>query len=52
MKYFEVLNKINIQDVVNFAKKAGSAIMKFYDKDINIKYKQPRKSLVCFDIEV
>ena len=46
-----MLNKINIQDIVNIAKKAGSSIMEIYEKDFHIEYKDDKSPLTEADIK-
>jgi len=44
-----MLNQINAQDIVAIAKKAGNAIMKIYDQDFDIEYKQDNSPLTLAD---
>ncbi len=40
-----MLNKIDIQDVITIAKEAGGAIMKIYNQDFEVEYKQDNSPL-------
>jgi 3'(2'), 5'-bisphosphate nucleotidase len=44
-----MLEKINIQDVIDIAKKAGEAIMAVYDKDFDVEYKADESPLTEAD---
>jgi len=44
-----MLNKIDVQDVVTLAKKAGEAIMEIYSKDVEIEYKADQSPLTEAD---
>ena len=44
-----MLNKIDVQDVVALAKKAGEAIMDIYQKDVEIEYKADESPLTEAD---
>ena len=40
-----MLNQIDIQDIVIIAKDAGKAIMKIYNQDFEVEYKQDNSPL-------
>jgi 3'(2'), 5'-bisphosphate nucleotidase len=44
-----VLNKIKLQDIVAIAKDAGNAIMKIYDQNFEVEYKQDKSPLTQAD---
>ena len=44
-----MLNKIDIQDVITIAKEAGGAIMKIYNQDFEVEYKQDNSPLTLAD---
>jgi len=44
-----MLNKINIQDIVALAKQAGDAIMRIYQKDVDVEFKGDRSPLTAAD---
>ena len=44
-----MLNNIHVKDIVTIAKKAGDAIMKIYDKDFTIEYKDDKSPLTEAD---
>ena len=46
-----MLNNINLEDIVNIAKEAGSAIMKIYKKDFKVEYKDDNSPLTQADTE-
>ena len=46
-----MLSQINIQDIVTIAKEAGNAIMKIYNQDFDVKYKQDNSPLTLADIK-
>ena len=46
-----MLNKINIKKINNIAKKAGNKIMKIYQKDFEVNYKNDNSPLTKADIE-
>ena len=44
-----MLNKIKLQDIVAIAKDAGNAIMKIYDQNFEVEYKQDKSPLTQAD---
>ena len=44
-----MLEKIDIQDIINIAKQAGDAIMKIYQKDFDVEYKADQSPLTEAD---
>ena len=44
-----MLNQINIQDIVNIAKKAGKSIMQVYNEDFEVEYKDDNSPLTLAD---
>jgi 3'(2'), 5'-bisphosphate nucleotidase len=44
-----MLNQIDIQDVITIAKEAGDAIMKIYNQDFEVEYKQDNSPLTLAD---
>jgi 3'(2'), 5'-bisphosphate nucleotidase len=44
-----MLNQINIQDIVNIAKKAGESIMQVYNEDFEVEYKDDNSPLTLAD---
>jgi 3'(2'), 5'-bisphosphate nucleotidase len=46
-----VLKNIELDDIVNIAKKAGDAIMKIYKKDFEVEYKDDKSPLTQADIK-
>ena len=46
-----MLSQINIQDIINIAKEAGDAIMKIYERDFQIEYKDDKSPLTEADIK-
>jgi 3'(2'), 5'-bisphosphate nucleotidase len=45
-----MLDNINIEDIINIAKEAGDAIMKIYQKDFSIEYKDDKSPLTEADL--
>lgn len=45
-----MLEKINLEDIVNIAKEAGSAIMEIYSKDFTVEYKDDKSPLTEADL--
>ena len=46
-----MINQIDIQDIVTIAKEAGNVIMKIYNQDFKVKYKQDNSPLTLADIQ-
>jgi 3'(2'), 5'-bisphosphate nucleotidase len=46
-----MLDKVNQQDIVNIAKEAGDAIMKIYERDFTIEYKDDKSPLTEADLK-
>ena len=46
-----MLDQINLKDIIDIAKEAGDAIMKIYDKDFRIDYKDDKSPLTEADIK-
>ena len=46
-----MLSQINIQDIINIAKEAGDAILKIYEQDFQIDYKDDKSPLTEADIK-
>ena len=46
-----MLEEIELEEIVSIAKKAGDAIMKIYEKDFSIEYKDDQSPLTQADIE-
>lgn len=46
-----MLDKINLKDIVNIAKKAGDAIMEIYEKDFTIEYKNDKSPFTEADLK-
>mgnify|MGYP006411490787 CR=1 FL=1 len=44
-----MLNQIDIQNIVNIAKEAGNAVMKIYNQDFEVEYKQDNSPLTLAD---
>jgi 3'(2'), 5'-bisphosphate nucleotidase len=44
-------DKINLKDIVNIAKEAGDAIMKIYERDFTIEYKDDKSPLTEADLK-
>jgi len=46
-----MLDQINLKDIVNIAKEAGGAIMKIYERDFTIEYKDDKSPLTEADLK-
>ena len=44
-----MLNQIDIQNIVNIAKEAGNAVMKIYNQDFKVEFKQDNSPLTLAD---
>jgi len=46
-----MLDKVNVKDIVNIARDAGAAIMKIYERDFTIEYKDDKSPLTEADLK-
>jgi 3'(2'), 5'-bisphosphate nucleotidase len=46
-----MLDKVNKKDIVNIAKEAGDAILKIYERDFTIEYKDDKSPLTEADLK-